>query len=240
MKIVLYTCNINNYDRRKPLMGADPNTQYLYYSDNMDRVEGWTMMSINNNVHEDPVKRCRFYKINSHLLPPHEFSIWVDSSFQVKDINVNDYIKTHLRKYDLSCYHHNTDDPRRSCLYKEAATCLLNGKGDPDVIMNQITRYRNEGYPINNDLYATGILIRRNNAKVKEFNEIWWNEVSNGSQRDQLSQMYAIWKTGIKSTKIVNSQVYNNELVKYFHHVHKAEELRNKARTKRIRKFKAG
>ena len=49
------------------------------------------------------------------------------------------------------------------------------------------------GFPTNYGLYENGFLIRRNNLKIKFFNEAWWKELSKNSSRDQLSQMFTSW-----------------------------------------------
>ena len=41
-------------------------------------------------------------------------------------------------------------------------------------------------------------IIRKNNNRVKKFNEIWWEEYIKGSERDQMSFMYAVWKSGVR------------------------------------------
>jgi hypothetical protein len=235
MKVIIYTCNTNGYDRRKIAPNFDSNTQYLYYSDDMSMLDGWRIMPVDKTVHENNSKICRYYKINSHLLPRHEYSIWIDASFQLKNLDVVAYINKNLGKADMACYFHNTDQKERSCIYKEAAVNIANESNNIEVILDQITKYKNEGYPIYNGLYATGILIRRNTAKIREFNKIWWDEVKKYSHRDQISQMYAIWKSNIKVNKITKHNVYNNLLVKFYYHKHRQEELKKRRNNRRLK-----
>jgi protein gp37 len=40
----------------------------------------------------------------------------------------------------------------------------------------------------------TAIVARRNNKKNREFNEAWWQEVRDNTERDQPPFMYLAWK----------------------------------------------
>ena len=53
-------------------------------------------------------------------------------------------------------------------------------------------------YPKNNGLWANGVLIRKHNdPDIIKMNEMWWQEIQNGSRRDQLSAPYVAWKCGL-------------------------------------------
>jgi len=63
----------------------------------------------------------------------------------------------------------------------------------------QIKRYRAEGYPEDNGLIMSSVILRRHNEpEIIEFDKKWWEEIANGSKRDQLSFNYIQWKTGLK------------------------------------------
>ena len=85
----------------------------------------------------------------------------------------------------------------RDCLYDEGMKCVEAGKGDKESIFKQLDFYKNDGYPINNGLYATGWLFRRHTKKLKEAMSSWWMEVKKYSERDQVSLPYVIWKHDI-------------------------------------------
>jgi hypothetical protein len=52
-----------------------------------------------------------------------------------------------------------------------------------------------EGYPKNNGLFATGLIVmKNNNDNCINLFKTWSNEYVNGSRRDQLSVNYSIWK----------------------------------------------
>ena len=41
-------------------------------------------------------------------------------------------------------------------------------------IARQMRRYRREGYPVDNGLYESGVILRRNTDKVSKVIEYWW------------------------------------------------------------------
>lgn len=235
MKIIIYTCNVNNYDTRKKVVDVDANTQYLYYSDNMSMISGWKLMKADMSIHTDVKKISRYYKTHSHLLPKHDYSIWIDASFGLLHTDILKFVEKHLGKNDIACYYHGEDKVDRSCIYQEAAVCINRFPKQTMLILDQVNRYRNEGFPERFGLRSAGIVLRRNNDNVRKFNEMWWDEIVRGSHRDQLSQMYVSWKTGIDVGKMTGGTVYINELVKYHYHIHRMEALKNKTVHKKVK-----
>jgi hypothetical protein len=84
--------------------------------------------------------------------------------------------------------------PRRVCAYKEATVCINQRIDSPERIKSQIDRYKSEGFPQDYGLVMGGIISRVHNKKAKRINYAWWNEIVNGSRRDQLSINYVLWK----------------------------------------------
>lgn len=70
------------------------------------------------------------------------------------------------------------------------------------------------GFPKNYGLFEAGFIIRRNNKKVNQFNDFWWNEVKKNSGRDQLSQMFSAWYCNLDIKPItIGENVYSNEFL---------------------------
>ena len=82
----------------------------------------------------------------------------------------------------------------RNCLYNEAKIVSDWGLEHPDIVSNQMARYRNEGFPENYGLAENGVSIRCNTFEVRRLLDLWWFEYLRGARRDQLSFMYAVWK----------------------------------------------
>ena len=93
-------------------------------------------------------------------------------------------------------------------------------KDEPSVIKKQIDGYFNEGYPHNNGLIVSGVLLRKHNEKdVIRTMERWWEEVKYGSKRDQLSFDYSVWKTDLKYNYI-EGDIRDNKYFRLLSHNH--------------------
>jgi hypothetical protein len=67
---------------------------------------------------------------------------------------------------------------------------------------NQFQNYISEGLPDNLEHFSTTCLIRKHNDKILKLQNIWWQQISQFSRRDQLSFNYSLWKTGVKCETI--------------------------------------
>jgi len=144
-------------------------------------------------------RKSRFYKINSHLVSSRE-TIYLDSCLRLTN-NPMPKIES-----DIAVFHH----PKRNCIYDEAEICKELKLGNAQQIDEQISRYREEDFPEDFGLGENCYIIRKNNSKVMEFNELWWKEYLRGSERDQLSFIYCIWRTGISFEFIKGNPRQNN------------------------------
>jgi len=189
MKIIVYTTNLGDYDMLHETpnvkFGIDDGFTYLYYTDG-DAPDGWQKVEFNG----DSRKESRYYKINSHLLPQHDISIYLDACYSFK--SGIDNFHSYVDNCDIAIAKHGRDED----IYSHLGTCIHTEKDDPKKMVKQVCRYLSEGLP-DHTLTENSIIIRRNNDKVKQMNEIWWNEYLIGSERDQLSLPYAIWKSGV-------------------------------------------
>lgn len=219
-KIIVYSANIGKYDKfREPII-VDPNIEYYLFTDD-EEITSNVWKIINYKFEDDNLdnrKKSRFFKCNPHLiLPEHDISIWIDSSFLPLFDNTNNLLdKIAFWDKNIMIYKHYT----RKCLYKEANVAKGMNYDTPDIIDKQMARYKEEGFPENYGLFESGFIIRKNNDDTNKYNELWWEEIKNNSSRDQLSQMYVSWKTNITITPImVGKDVYNNEFIgEYTYH----------------------
>lgn len=130
----------------------------------------------------------RFYKINSHLLPPHDISIYFDANVTFKK-DITQLVDT--MNTDWLAFLH----PERDCLYQEAQVVsgLYANAYDVD---RQVHKYRQQNMPEHFGLFANYCIIRKNTERVKEINQKWWLEYQNGCVRDQVSLPYVFWEQG--------------------------------------------
>jgi hypothetical protein len=55
-----------------------------------------------------------------------------------------------------------------------------------------VTHYWNEGHPAHWGLVHSGLLVRRNTARMRAFDQAWWDEITKWSIQDQLSLPYLL------------------------------------------------
>ena len=209
MKIIIYSVNTGGYDDFKEPSVVDPNVRYILFTDNKYyKSKIWEICHTDflpKNL--DNRRKARYIKLNPHIvLPEHDVSFWVDHCYRPKFKNTEQLLKE-INHNLISCFKHDV----RKCIYSEAEEVKKQKLDYPNLVDNQMKRYRLEGFPQNFGLFDSGFTIRTNNNQVKNFNETWWKELSENSARDQLSQVYSSWKTKVPIKPItVDSNIYSN------------------------------
>lgn len=211
MRAVIYSANFGGYDFVKEHVDL-PWADKLYFTDdweNSTSPKGWEPML---EVPEDCKRHSGEIKINSHKLPDHDVSIWVDASVRIhRDLKpLVDWFMDSDHQVAIPKH------PHRICTFDEADACKARKKDDPFVIDYHMSFYHGV-LPENYGMVATGFIMRKNTPEVQDFNEIWWEQYDNGSRRDQLSVMYASWASGVDIHKL-DKDIYRNEYWKIFRH----------------------
>lgn len=199
-RIVVYTSIFGEYDgllAQKKLQGVD----YVCFTDHPRRASPWSVRIVEPKF-SDPVRCAKEYKVLPHrFFHDYEYSVWIDGNYLAEG-EIPTLIESVLRDDNMAMFNHNTTvDDTRNCLYEEYESIMQIGKvsgrfkDDPEIMREQIERYRAEGYPPNNGLISGGVLIRRHHSPdVIRCMEHWWREICAGSRRDQLSFNYVAWK----------------------------------------------
>lgn len=126
---------------------------------------------------------AKVYKVLSHLFVQ-EDSIWVDGNIYPKRDEAV-LLEKLLGEHDVAAFKH----PWRKTVSEEVQ-CIL-GLGFIEEEMSKAFRAKYKKH-LENDLFECGILLRRNNARVKAFNEIWWQLLNEFPPRDQITFPIAI------------------------------------------------
>ena len=198
--IVVYTAVTGEYDRLKePPHAAVSGANFVAFVDAPTRSamtsDVWQPRAVHAEF-RDPVRNAKIHKILSHVyFPDVEYSLWLDGSVAIRSADsIRRLVEVHLADCDLVVFRHS----KRDCVYQEASICLQRRLDDPAVIWDQIRRYTKEGHPPHGGLAECTVVLRRHTAAVKAFNEAWWEEITNGSTRDQLSFPYVARKMGLR------------------------------------------
>jgi hypothetical protein len=203
-KQVIYTAIFGGYDNITEPSFIPDGWDIVCFTDTDIKSDVWDVRKV-LPLYEDPTRNARKYKILPHrFLSEYDYSIWIDGNILVRN-NVNELVDEYLSDCNIAMMNHekNVLDPR-NCVYEEANTILhfgqVNGnyKDNPDLIGNQMGKYKLDSYPTNNGLAVTMEVLRKHNeSDVVMTMEKWWEELKYNSKRDQLSFNYSAWKTDL-------------------------------------------
>lgn len=147
---------------------------------------------------EDARRLSRHPKMLPHLyFPDVEYSIYIDGNIDLL-VEPEGLVEKFLKwdtgwGSDWGVMKHAF----RDCLYKEVETCLRYGIGDSGELREQADRYIEEGMPIGFGLWENPVIVRRHTEYNAEFGQMWWEEYMRGSERDQISFPYLVWREGL-------------------------------------------
>ena len=193
-KKVVYTCITGGYDAIIDPKVVTNGFDYICFTDNLKMESNiWEIRPLPKETEElSQVKKQRYVKINAHkLLGEYDISIWVDGNVTIKS-DLKEFVDKFI-KSDYSIY--VPKHPSRDCIYSESRAVISMKKDTKPNVEPQIERYKKEGFPKNYGLLQSNIMLRKhNNEDCKKFMEQWFEELKNGSHRDQLSFNYVAWK----------------------------------------------
>jgi len=187
-RTIVYTAVIGDYDALLPFEFDD--IEAICFTDRPEAVPaGWLAVNVSGEM---GVRQARQIKVLSHNhVSDAKWSIWMDGNLQLK-VHPHEIVRRlAARRAELGSFLH----PERQCSFAEAKVVQHLALDDRRLVEQQVEHYEKEGFPSGFGLLETAIVARRNSSKVRELNELWWQEICLGSHRDQLSIMYALWKT---------------------------------------------
>jgi len=198
MRVVCYTAMYGKMDSvRNPVFFTDhykPFCKWLFYLDRgapKDKKYIWKFKSEGQSSPNRAQARLRARYWKTHP-PESDISVWVDSNISLR---VRPQIlSTMLGEYDLMVHRHK----HRKTILEEAKAVIKLKRVKKSVALRQVKEYTRNGYRNQVLLPETGILIRKNNERVRYFNTLWWEEISTKCPRDQMSFGYCAWRAGIK------------------------------------------
>ena len=207
MRIAIYTSIFGGYDNLIDEQFQMDGVDYICFTDRDIESKTWKVVK-STPIYNDSNRNAKKYKVLPHrYLNDYDWSVWIDGNIKV----ISD-IRSLCNGDAYKLYDHMLvgEYDRRNCIYDEAQTILnfgkinserypekgiKNWKDNPKLIVDQMNRYTSVGYPKQNGLATTPILVRSHHEEdVIKHNEDWWSEIKYNSKRDQLSFNYIAWK----------------------------------------------
>lgn len=204
---VIFTALFGDYENLKEPTVITPGWKYICATDQDIFSDYWDIVKIEGT--SNPQKDARITKIKIFY---GDQSIWCDASFQI-NTNLDHFWNKYYNGGICAPKH-----PVRACAHREAQICMRRGL-DTERVHKQISRYANKGLPYGGGLISSGILLRDNSQAVKDFCSLWWEQIENGSLRDQIGFAYCAWK----HPEVVNTFDYDYRTrteFQYFKHYH--------------------
>lgn len=218
-RIAVYTSCFGKYDDIILPKYFSDNIDYYFISDEVPSLNSsynWidAKKIIPANI-ISPIKRNRYIKMHPDIIfPQYKYSIYVDANIEIKG-DLSTFI---CRSRSGICVFLHS---RRDCLYYEAMTIVNYKRIVPEDAILQISKYLKEGMPLHYGLTEMPVIVREhNNPLCKKIMKEWWIEFQNGSQRDQLSFTYVLWKNGLtlNDLAILGSNVRSSDKLKFHKH----------------------
>lgn len=197
-KKCIYTFIIGGYDNLKEPRIYTPGWDYICVTDNPNlKSETWDIIQIDEETKkiEPSKKRAMSLMIGYRKWLPKHYDIVVTIGGQcVINIDLDELLVKY--GYDDSYDACLIDHPDRNCAYEEANTIVQVQRDTPERISNHVQMLINEGYPRNNGLYASGIMIINNNSNnIHKYYDQWLSDyLTYPSVRDQMTMNYSEWK----------------------------------------------
>ncbi len=186
-KIAVYTVVTNNYDTPIPIKNELGIDYFMFTDDKSLKVSGWEMVYTN-----DPQRKI---KILSHkYLPNHDITLYMDANI-TPIAGLKRFIDQ--QQGDITTFKH----PVRNCFIDEHYACIEQKKADISKIREQLSYNIQLGLEPKKGMYQTGVIYRKNVQYVREFCDVWYNELKQHTHRDQLSIMTACFLTGTRPSE---------------------------------------
>ena len=168
----------------------------------------------------DSTQRSRYHKLNPHVVLPegYEYSLWIDGNI---DILSDGFYEKLQQMMDSGVLYAGIHHPQRDDVFDESVRILMNDRESFGRLV-RVTRFlKKEGMPRHWGLDETNVILRKHNAsEVVRFDEFWWEMLSRWTSRDQMTQSYCLWKTGLRHEYILPEglSAQNSPWFKYTRH----------------------
>jgi len=186
MKKCVYTIRFGNHDASHEPPKSE-GWDYIVFSDREIESDVWETRIITTPLPN--YLAARYVYINSQrFVSDYDYSLMVGGQIHING-DLNKFWDEHIDEFaDFNMMKHC-----RNCIYKEADVVIRENIDKSGNAEKVIEKYRAEGFPEEYGLNACGIIGRHKSRKIAEFEDKWWNQVLQGSYRDQLSFDYIRW-----------------------------------------------
>lgn len=188
MNLVYCTAIYGDTDPLRDPLAVNPNARYVAFTDRpQPQCKVWEV-HVTECWHH-PRLQARLLKIRPDLFfPEADIYAWIDGSFEIRR-DATTAITEHSKNYEILAFKH----PHRILAEDEAVAVHKYCNIPLELAQAQVAYYRKQGWTKQDAITSTGFFVRRNTAKVRAWQEAWWEEIKLWTIRDQLSVDYTMW-----------------------------------------------
>ena len=220
-KIAVYTAVYGDKDEVKEPLQQTVDCDYFLFTEpkyyEIDK--GWQIIGGYVKPFKTPRMKAKWWKIYPYesIIADYDYSVWIDGHIEFLREDTVEFLLGSI-KNGFTAFRH----PEINCIYEEYNNIgrkhRWGNSANQTLARRQLDRYKKEGYPENNGMWAGGILVRdMKSKKAEEMSRKWWRQILGGSTRDQLSLPYVCWKMKYKPGKfMLNNR--DNEYILYNGH----------------------
>lgn len=201
-RFAVVTSMTRGYDSLKPPEVLDDRFDYIVYTD--DKLDGMGIFDIRPlpKPELDDARAIRYVKTHPHtLLADYDAVIWMDTSLMI----VGDIYPLIKKFLDSGLPIGSGVHPLRKNIYEEFEANVRLNKENQKVMKKQIDYYRSQGFTHNDLTENTLLMFNPKHKKTAPALELWWEQITKFSRRDQLSFNYSLSKTGAQWFKLTKS-----------------------------------
>jgi len=179
MNKCIYTAIFGNYDDLKEPTVVSKGWEYICFTDQELTSNVWQIKKM--NVEGDPQRMARRVKILFHEYIEHDLSFWLDAAFHIH-VDLNAFWDRFW--YAPFCV---PSHPLRNDIFREIESCIANNRGNKEELEAQRSEYTQLNLKRFNGIITSGVMMRKRDDQVIELCEMWWDELSKWSSRDQVA-----------------------------------------------------
>lgn len=198
-KVAVFTCAIGNFDWIHRPKFMPQGVDFLRFSDRRPlSLRGWSHRRLTNHTHRLSSRMLsRFPKIQPHvLLADYDIGVWVDGNVQVVGDITPLVCAFSESECDIALFPH----PSGRSVEEEIDFAIAKGRISPDFYdkaEQQRTRYKSLGLLEKSIHECTIIFFRISSVELRRACDLWWQELCHFTERDQISQPFAMHNTDI-------------------------------------------
>lgn len=202
-RIAVYTAEFGVYDDvLDPVIKPDNIDYYLITDSGRSSDSCWKVLDpqdcIPGDYQRDPLLANRWCKMHPHeLFPGYQYSVYIDANYLI----VSDFTElvNRMNEYPIAMFKHKN----RQCVYEEVKACMIKKKAGRKALQNHSDLLRQHGVPENYGLLEATVIVRRHHEPVcREIMDHWWKAFLNGSGRDQIALIDALWGLQIQPEQL--------------------------------------